>query len=40
MRIPLFTFKNEAIGMVVFPLAAAAVAIILIVLLWFWRSIF
>lgn len=40
MRIPIFTFKNEAIWMVAFPLAAAAVATIVVMLAWFLRSMF
>ena len=40
MRIWMFTFKKEAIWMVVFALAPAAVAILLLMLLWFLRSIF
>ena len=40
MRIPTFTFKNEAIWMAVFSFAPAAIAIVLIMLVWFLRSLF
>lgn len=33
MRIPTFTFKNEAIWMVVFPLAPAVLALLVILIL-------
>ncbi|MFY9620868.1 MAG: hypothetical protein WAM70_15160 [Pyrinomonadaceae bacterium] len=40
MRIPTFTFKNEAIWMVVFPLAPAVIGFVLLVVFWLLRSAF
>ena len=40
MRIPTFSFKNEAIWLVVFSFAPAVIGFVLFVLIWLLRSAF
>lgn len=40
MRIPTFTFKNEAIWMIVFSVAPAVIGFVFLVVFWLLRSTF
>jgi hypothetical protein len=40
MRIPTFTFKNEAVWMVVFPFVPAVLGVLMFMVIWLIRLLF